>query len=192
VYEIRVHSQFLVSNNHFMNAHQTADLEAPLSSTRTRLSWPHLVLCALGFATSAYALIEHLRLKAGESSGCGFTATIDCAPVLTSKYAEFFHIPLGIWGMVFFALMALTATWKEATATRWRDERRARSIQLAFAACGLATSVLLTIVSYTQLHAFCPICLSTHAVTTTLFFVSLWLFFRTQPDTTFKPDTKTS
>jgi uncharacterized membrane protein len=152
------------------------------SSTRTRISWPHLVLCAIGLAVSAYALIEHLRLKAGQSSGCGFTETIDCAPVLTSKYAEFFNIPLGVWGMVFFALMALTATWKESVSTSKQDERRARGIQLALSACGLATSVLLTVISYTKLHALCPICLSTHAVTTTLFVVSLWLFFRTKPD----------
>ena len=153
------------------------------SSTRTRVSWPHLVLCALGFATAAYALVEHLRLKAGQESGCGFTETIDCAPVLTSKYAEFFNIPLGVWGMLFFVLMALTATWKESASTSKQDERRARLIQLAFAACGLATSVLLSVISYTKLRALCPICLSTHAVTTTLFFVSLWLFFRTKPDT---------
>ena len=166
-----------------MNANQAAELQTPISSTRTRVSWPHLALCALGFATAAYALIEHLRLKAGESSGCGFTETIDCAPVLTSKYAEFMHIPLGVWGMLFFALMALTATWKETSSGAKTEERRARGIQLAFATVGFATSVLLILISKVKLGVYCPICLSTHAVTTTLFFVSLWLYFRLKFDT---------
>ena len=162
-----------------MNANQAVkNANAPQSSTRTRVSWPHLALCALGFATAAYALVEHLRLKAGEASGCGFSATLDCAPVLTSKYAEFFHIPLGVWGMLFFALMALTATWKETFSNARIEEGRARAIQLAFAACGFATSVLLIYISKTQLGVYCPICLSTHAVTTTLFLVSLWNYLR--------------
>lgn len=150
----------------------------PTSSTRTRVSWPHIVLCALGFATAGYALVEHLRLKAGEQSGCGFSQTLDCAPVLLSKYAEFFGIPLGVWGLLFFGLMALTASWKETPHNAQNQECRARLMQLLFSSCGLATSVLLTLISYTQLHVFCPICLSTHAVTTTLFALSLWQFLR--------------
>ncbi len=159
---------------------KTKSISHSQSSTRTRVSWPHLVLCAAGMATSAYALVKHLQIKAGGDAGCGFTETFDCAPVLGSQYAEFLHIPLGIWGMVFFVLMALTTTWKENTATQRQDERRARLLQLAFATCGIATSIVLTVISKTQLGKFCPICLSTHAVTTALFLLSLWTFFRTR------------
>lgn len=146
------------------------------SSTRNRVSWPHLLLAMMGFAIAAYALVVHFRIKAGGDSGCGFSETINCNAVLTSRYAEIFHVPLGAWGMLFFVLIALTSTWKENFATARADEIRARLVQLLFATCGFATSVLLTFISYTQLHALCPICLSTHAVTTTLFLFSLCLF----------------
>ncbi len=133
-----------------------------------RVSWPHLGLGLIGLAVSSYAFVLHLRVKAG-GSACGVSETINCDKVLTSRYGEIFGVPLGLYGVVFFLIVLTTAVTTEPPA---RD--RAVALQrLLVAGVGFASSVLLTFISWTQLHALCLVCLGTHATTLTLFIVSL-------------------
>src|SRR5687767_1551329 len=108
-----------------------------------RLSWPHIVLSLIGLWLSFDAWQAHLRVKSGGDSGCGVTATINCDKVLTSQYAEFFGIPLGIYGVVYFAVVLLTAISSEANFS-WR---RFRLTQLALATLGVISSLALTYIS---------------------------------------------
>lgn len=140
------------------------------SLATTRISRAHLVLGALGFVVSLYSLVVHLRIKAGESSGCDISETINCDAVLSSQYGTWFHVPWGVWGMAFFVIVLLSASAKEANAA---DRAKAATWRLAIAFAGIATSIALTYVSKVLIGAFCPICLATHAVTLTLFVVSL-------------------
>jgi uncharacterized membrane protein len=151
------------------------DLNVDAPASPLRISWPHLILGIIGFAISGYSLHVHNLIKQGEDSGCGFTNTINCDKVLASRYGEFLSIPLGIWGMVFFVIVILTAiTSKGSTATL----KQTAGWQLAVASAGFLTSVALTYISKVQIGAFCPICMATHATTTLLFLISLYSYIK--------------
>jgi uncharacterized membrane protein len=113
----------------------------------------------------------HKLVKSGEDSGCEVTATINCDKVLNSQYAEVFGIPLGIYGLFYFAVVLLTAISSEANFS-WR---RFRLTQFALASVGILSSLALTYISKVLLDTFCKICLRVHATTTALFIVSLFL-----------------
>jgi len=149
---------------------------APASNAATtRMSWPHLVLGALGFAISFGSLVVHNRLKAGQATGCDFSETINCESVLSSQYGTLFHVPWGVWGMAFFVVVLLGASAKEANVA---DRARTAAWRLAVASGGIATSIALTYVSKVLIGAFCPICIATHAATVSLFVVSLIAFLK--------------
>jgi uncharacterized membrane protein len=161
--------------NEMMRDAAFPDLTAGAPRPVSRTSWPHLVLGLIGFAISAYSLHVHSLIKRGEESGCGISNTINCDKVLASRYGEFLSIPLGVWGMVFFVIVILTAVpSKGSTATR----RQTAGWQLGVASAGFVTSVVLTYISKVQIGAFCPICMATHATTLLLFLVSLRSYFK--------------
>ena len=140
-----------------------------------RVSWPHIVLSLIGAGLSAHAWREHLLVKAGEDpSGCAVTATIDCSSVLGSKYAELFGIPLGVFGLLYFAIVLLTAVSNDKKFA-WRSFRLQ---QLAAAFVGFLTSVELTCISHVLIGKWCLICLRVHAVTTSLFLISIWFYWQ--------------
>jgi uncharacterized membrane protein len=144
------------------------------SAARPRLSWPHILLSLVGAYLSYDAIRAHALVKAGQDSGCGVTETINCDKVLASEYAEIFGIPLGVYGLVYFAVVALTAISTEADFS----PRRWRLIQLALAAAGICSSLALTYISKVVIGSYCSICLKVHATTTTLFLLSLFLWWR--------------
>ena len=151
------------------------DLTIDAPASPVKVSWSHLILGAIGFAISGYSLHVHNLIKQGEDSGCGFTNTINCDKVLASDYGKFLSIPLGIWGMVYFVIVILTAvTSKGSTATL----KQTVGWQLAVASAGFLTSVALTYISKVLIGAYCPICMATHATTTLLFVVSLYSYFK--------------
>jgi len=149
---------------------KTEDPAREAATRVVRLSWPHLILGAIGFAISLYALIVHVRIKQGGESGCGFTETINCDKVLTSAYGEFFHIPLGALGMAFFATVILTAI---TTGPLDLPARRIAAPRLVVATAGLAASLVLSYISFVKIRAACPICVATHVTTLLIFLVSL-------------------
>lgn len=143
---------------------------------KLRVSWPHLILSALGFGISVYALVLHGRIKAGESSGCGFSETINCDRVIGGAYGELFNIPWGAFGMAFFVIVALSAISTNPRATL----RQLAAQRLLISSVGLLFSLGLSWISLSRIHAVCPVCLSTHATTLALFLVSLWGFVKTR------------
>jgi uncharacterized membrane protein len=155
-----------------MNAEITHDV--PTTPTTRLINWPQIALGMAGFGVAAYAFIVHNRVAHGEDSGCSYSATVNCERVLASNYGTLLGLPWGIWGMAFFVfviIMAINALKPDETraAARWRVAKT----QMAIAAIGTLTSIALTYISKVLIGAYCPICLTTHAVTTLLFLVSL-------------------
>jgi len=138
-------------------------------------SWPHIVLGLVGAAISAYAVKVHNLAKAGQETGCGLSNDWSCDKVVTSKWGEIAGIPLGFFGMLFFAIVIIMAIASKTTTTT----RKQFALQnLAVSSVGFASSLALSYISIALIKAKCPVCFSTHAVTTTLFLVSLWQFQR--------------
>lgn len=158
----------------------------PAEEEKFRISWPQQVLGVIGFAVALYAYRAHLVIKAG-GSACGFSDYISCDKVLGSKYGEFFHIPLGIYGMVFFAIVVITSIDTDLSPVA---VRRSAGIRLLVATFGILTSAALEYISVALIKAACPICLGTHTVTLLNFIYSLYDYLKLRRNTTSVASTK--
>lgn len=140
-----------------------------------KTQWPNVVLGLIGIGTSSWAVHVHRLAKAGEDTGCGITDTISCDKVLASRWAELFGIPLGFYGLMFFAIVIVAAI---ATKTTKATPRQFALQNLGIAAVGFASSLALIFISLVWIKVACPVCLSTHTTTTLLFIFSLVAYFR--------------
>ncbi|RYX81775.1 vitamin K epoxide reductase family protein [bacterium] len=134
-----------------------------------RVAWAHVVLSALGLSASAYAVYLHMLVKAGKETGCGITDTISCDKVIGSSYGEFFNIPLGVFGALFWMLVLVTAISGKGVAPLSAALQR-----LAVGAVGLMTSIVLAYISLGVLHKFCPVCATTHVLSGINFLFAAW------------------
>jgi uncharacterized membrane protein len=159
-----------------LNLPPAASSDATPNAKSWHFSWPHIVLAFVGLFFSYQAWQAHLAVARGEESTCGVTQTINCDKVLSSQYAEIFGIPVGVLGMVYFAVVLLTAISNEANFS-WP---RFRLVQLLVSCAGIASSIGFTYISRVILQTLCLICLRVHSTTTALFVVSLvlWLMAR--------------
>jgi uncharacterized membrane protein len=144
---------------------------------KARTQWPNVILGSLGLLTSGYAVYVHNLAKSGKDTGCGFTETISCDKVLTSKWGEFFGIPLGFYGLVFFAVIIIAAI---ATRETKATPRQFALLNLGLAAIGFCSSLVLLYISLALIKAACPVCLATHTTTTLLFIASLLQYVKSR------------
>ncbi|HEX8463095.1 MAG TPA: vitamin K epoxide reductase family protein [Abditibacterium sp.] len=136
-----------------------AQVSAPLEKTaaKTHVAWPHVVLAVLGIAISIYAVWAHGRVEAGQATGCSISETISCDAVLGSKWAKFAGIPLGYFGIIFWAIVGITAISSAGS-----NLKTAALQRLAIGTVGIAFSVVLFVIAEFVIRKTCPICLSTH------------------------------
>jgi uncharacterized membrane protein len=147
--------------------HEPVSLPTPQGSTRPaiKISWPHLVLGLIGIGISFYTVILHNQIKAGGGCGAG-----DCEAVIGSKYGALFGIPVGVFGMLFYAvIILLSIVTKESTATA----RQIAAQRLIVSSFGLASALAFFYISHMVIRAFCPYCMATHTTTLLVFIVSL-------------------
>ena len=149
------------------------DVSAPSAPAARPLhvAWPHALLSVAGLAVSGYAWHVHRLIKAGDGSGCGISETISCDKVIGSRYGELFHIPLGVYGLLFFALVLLCSVSTRPGPEARNSEQMQR---FAISAIGVLSSVALEYISLRVIGAVCPVCLTTHFITLLLFGASLW------------------
>jgi len=147
---------------------------SPAARPTLRIAWPHVVLSLVGAAISAYAVHAHAIVKAG-GSACGYTETISCDKVLASAWGAPLGVPIGYFGLLFFAIVLVTSI---STLPLSTSSRQLAAPRLAVATVGVCSSFALTFISMTQIHALCPICLATHATTLTNFLVAVWSYLR--------------
>lgn len=142
---------------------------ALVTSSKRQISWPHLLLGLAGLAVSGYAVHVHQIVMAGGQSACGISATINCDAVIGSKYGMLYGLPLGVWGMLYFALLMLTAINDSNTPLRVAVLSR-----LAATAAGFIAVLGLAYISYRIIGVACPVCMSIHAIVTLLFLYSIY------------------
>lgn len=120
-------------------------------------------------AAGAFAVYEHALVMAGKSTGCGVSETISCDQVLGSSYGAVFGIPLGVYGMLFWAIVLLLSVSSATTAPRSAAWQR-----LAVASVGLTSSLVLAYLSLVVIGKFCPVCATTHVLSGINFLVAAW------------------
>jgi uncharacterized membrane protein len=127
------------------------------SNEKTHIAWPHLILALIGIALSIYAVWAHGRIEAGQSAGCAISDSISCDAVLGSKWGKFFGIPLGYYGGIFWAIVAITAISSPGV-----NLKNAALQRLGVATVGFLFSVALFYIAEFVIRKTCPICLGTH------------------------------
>ena len=133
---------------------------AAKSVLRDGPNWPLFVLAVLGMALSGY-----LTFTAWSGKTVAFcTEGAGCDVVLSSRWSTLFGMPTSFWGFLTYALLAAVA-WNRHADNQWRW---AWVISLF----GLLYSLYLTAISYFELHAACPYCLTSLSLMTIIFIVT--------------------
>jgi len=110
--------------------------------------WLVLILAVLGMLLTVY-----LTYNTVTSSAPAFCAADSgCELIQQSRWSMVLGIPLTLWGFALYALLAGMALRLPAKTMRWQRLALVASI-------GLAVSVYLTLIGWTQLKAFCLWCL---------------------------------
>lgn len=133
------------------------------ATPRQRLTpdWPTLVLALLGVLLTAY--LTWIAGSGGTAALCG--AASDCATVQQSHWSVFLGLPVTLWGMGLYLLIALAASIGAAGLTRWK---RVWMLSLL----GLGISVYLTVAGLVGLDALCGWCLTSLALISAIFMIT--------------------
>lgn len=123
-----------------------------------------IILALIGLALSGYTLNHHLLAKAVEgttNAACNINATFNCDAVARSEFSEPFGIPLGVYGIGFFAsLLVLLILPKIKPET----EGEALHTYSALVVVGLISSIVLFLISEFKVGVLCPACLGIYGV----------------------------
>ncbi|WP_223638211.1 thioredoxin domain-containing protein [Corallococcus sp. EGB] len=129
-----------------------------------------LALLVLGLVTSGLAVyqwLELLTVRAGGTTACSISETVNCATVWNSDFASAVHDTLGIpiaglglvWGLAAVGLAALYLAWAKAG----RSVRPAGNGLRLLAIAGVVSIIVFATVS-ARLGVVCPTCMGTYAL----------------------------
>lgn len=120
-------------------------------------NWPLFVLALIGMAVSAY--LTYAAWQGKLVAGC--TVGSACDAVLNSRWSTLFGMPTSFWGFLTYALLAAIA-WNKRADNQWK-------FAWTVAVFGLLYSLYLTSVSFFELQATCPYCLTSLGLMAAIF-----------------------
>ncbi len=133
-----------------------------------------LILSFLGVADSWYLYQSAITDTALSCDlGSGFDG---CNIVAQSPYSRLFDIPLGLYGVGFFAL-----TFVLAASLSVVSSRRLYQALLGVSAFGVFASAVFMYIQFVLIKALCIYCILSAGIAVLLFVLSLALFKRFQP-----------
>jgi uncharacterized membrane protein/protein-disulfide isomerase len=127
------------------------------------------LLVAAGIADTLYLSYSHYRAHTDVfySSFCAISQAFNCDTVSQSRYAVFLHVPVAIWGLLGYLLLALLMPL--ALSKKARQERMWPLFILICAVfCGI--SLWLGYISSAKIHSYCLMCLVSYAINLLLLF----------------------
>lgn len=125
--------------------------------------WIGIVLALIGVALSVYSTLHHLELKAAGATDavCNINATFNCDAVAKSQYSEIAGVPLGVFGLGYFASLLLLIGFAMGGGKAAREHFYAYS---ALVLVGVIVSAVLAVLSFTQVGAACLACIGVYIV----------------------------
>lgn len=126
--------------------------EAARPITRKVPDWPLLGLALVGMGLTLYLTLVAWRGQA--VAGCA--AGSGCDIVLNSRWSKLLGLPTSLWGFLVYSSLAGIA-WIKSAETHWKWAWR-------IALFGTLYSLYLTSISFWELNAACPYCLSSAAL----------------------------
>lgn len=129
----------------------------------------------LAILTHAYLTNHYYPLKYGMApteSLCQLGDKMDCDVAATSKYSSVLGVPLSVFGMTFHVILLLMviSVWTGLSENKQRTLR----VATLLAGFSVGASLLLAVISATQLTAWCPFCILGYVFSIIIFAV-LWL-----------------
>jgi len=131
-----------------------------------------LALSAAALGVSIY--LAYLGLSAvDEVGGCGPVARFDCEDVLTSRWAQWLGIPVGIFAAVvytgiFVALVVLLLNVPTSIA------RISWTVLIGLAICAAGAAIWFVGLQLLKLDSICPFCMVVHTCGVILLALTLW------------------
>ncbi len=127
--------------------------------------------CLISIGVHLYLTFHYYPIKFGFSVGnsvCNLNAKLDCDAAAASAYSAVFGIPLSAWGVVTnFALLIMVLVgffeWSE-NPERWKRWA------LVLAGGSLAASLVMAVISLTQMQSYCLFCMSLYVLSAIVFF----------------------
>jgi uncharacterized membrane protein len=93
-----------------------------------------------------------------------------CETVNTSKWSTFLHLPVALWGLLFYIEVFVISL--VGTIPRFENEPFVSVLLVAEAAIGVLFSAWLTYLELAVIHAICIWCVTSAVVVTAILFVS--------------------
>ncbi|MCB9737756.1 MAG: thioredoxin domain-containing protein [Deltaproteobacteria bacterium] len=130
-----------------------------------------MAVLAIGLGIAAYMVRHKLLLETGliENSSCNINTTINCDAVNTSQYSSLMGLPIALYAIPTYAVMAFLA-WLGVQGVGSSDEairERGRYAVAAVAAIGILTvlhAMYMAYLSSAVLHTYCLFCMSLYVV----------------------------
>jgi uncharacterized membrane protein/protein-disulfide isomerase len=137
-----------------------------------RARWLILGFALAGLVFATWSAYVHYRLvtEPGYTSVCDVSAAFNCSQVYLSRYGSVAGVPVALFGMVWFGLVALIA----AFAVPDPDKKRSAAAGYIFALATIGVAVILYLgyTSFFVLNTGCLLCLGTYAAVLGIFIVS--------------------
>jgi uncharacterized membrane protein/2-hydroxychromene-2-carboxylate isomerase len=155
-----------------MKSHPTSTYQPSENNSGPLPVWriAFLLLCALGIYFSAELLRLHVKVYTDPNyhSFCAVSDRFNCETVATSKYAVFAGLPVALWGLAGYLFMAGLCLWgmvrQKQPPTTWLF-----GLLFWLSLISVLVSVVLFVVSHTEIQSLCLLCMATYAVNFLLF-----------------------
>ena len=125
--------------------------------------WVIFALNLLAVCFHFYLASRHYNLRLGDAqpSLCNINATFDCDTVAASKFSQLLGFPLALWGGIANLVLAcwvLLGALIKSPSSNFRATVTTGELFIAF------ISVIMAVISATQLHSYCLFCIATYIV----------------------------
>lgn len=115
-------------------------------------------------ATHGYLTSHYYPLKFGMvhgKSACNLSETMDCDVAAASSFSDIMGIPLSVLGLVFHLILLslIVVSWSGLSENREKTLRYSFYLSLS----SVAISIVMAVISATQLSAWCPFCILAYA-----------------------------
>ncbi len=146
-----------------------------LTKKKKSVLYAVLFFCLCGVILDSYLVYTHIMYRKNEkfkSTTCAWISGEDdpCKQVNTSKYSEFMGIPVAVFGTAFFAWIFLLTFFSLFKAEL---QRFLLGISLLSSGMNVLGYAFLTFKSVTELHHLCPLCITSAAIMTIVFLLTL-------------------
>lgn len=127
-----------------------------------------LLLSFLGVVVAFYALYEFYFGNA--DSLCNINSKFSCTAVNQSGYSDIFGIPVSVFGILGYALIATVANWGLSGKIK-----KYKNILLGLALFSVGFSAYLAFVSAFVIKVWCPTCIVSYVIILALFILTILL-----------------